>query len=193
MLRAYIPHARRNFKGCLHEKTRMGASFVPWWLFDFVTRLHDGGSFHISVIWRYTSRWWNTHAIQNGRRDTYMHYPFQSTGRPISHRTGGRFAFTWYRCEISYWSEILARPSTTIGVNSRRGESHPNDILWWYHVKKCRAMRGNRSELAPARTSPRCHVNTPLSRIALLSTLWKPGTGQWRKWLAQPDLFRRNE
>ena len=65
--------------------------------------------------------------------------------------TGGRFAFTWYRCEISYWSEILAPPSTTIGVNSRRGESHPNDILWWYHVKKCRAMKGNRSELAPAR------------------------------------------
>ena len=107
--------------------------------------------------------------------------------------TGGRFAFTWYRCEISYWSEILARPSTTTGVNSRRGESHPNDILWWYHVTKCRAMIGNRSELAPARTSPRCHVNTPLSRVALLSTLWKPGTGQWRKWLAHSDLFRRNE
>ena len=101
--------------------------------------------------------------------------------------TGGRFAFTWYRCEISYWSEILARPSTTTGVNSRRGESHPNDILWWYHVTKCRAMIGNRSELAPARTSPRCHVNTPLSRIALLSTLWKPGTGKWRKWLAHSD------
>ena len=29
----------------------------------------------------------------------------------------------------------------------------------WYHVNKYRATRGNRSELAPARKSPRCHVN----------------------------------
>ena len=193
MLRAYIPHARRNFKGCLHEKTRMGASFVPWWLFDFVTRLHDGGSFHISVIWRYTSRWWNTHAIQNGRRYTYMHYPFQSTGRPISHRNG--WSFRIYMIPLRDF--VLEWNSRSTQYNNRGeltpGWSHPNDILWWYHVTKCRAMIGNRSELAPARTSPRCHVNTPLSRIALLSTLWKPGTGQWRKWLAHSDLFRRNE
>ena len=36
-----------------------------------------------------------------------MRYPFQSTDRRISH-TGGRFALTWCRCEISYRSEILA-------------------------------------------------------------------------------------
>ena len=80
-----------------------------------------------------------------------MRYPFQS----------GRFAFTWCRCEISYRSEILA-PVREPGVNSRRGDSRRHDILWWYHVNKCRAMRGNRSELAPGRKSPRCHVNTPL-------------------------------
>ena len=50
------------------------------------------------------------------------------------------------------------------GVNSRRCDSHGYDILWWYHVNKYRAMRGNRSELAPAWNSPRCHVNTPLRR-----------------------------
>ena len=28
-------------RGCLHEKTRTGASIIPGWLFDFVSRLHD--------------------------------------------------------------------------------------------------------------------------------------------------------
>ena len=31
-----------NFlRGCLHEKTRTGASFIPGCLFDFVSHLHD--------------------------------------------------------------------------------------------------------------------------------------------------------
>ena len=50
-------------------------------------------------------------------------------------------------------------------MNSRRGDSRRRDILWWYHVNKYRAMRGNRSELAPGRKSPRCHVNTPLISV----------------------------
>ena len=35
-----------------------------------------------------------------------MRYPFQSTGRPTSHRNG--WSFTWYSSEILYRSEILA-------------------------------------------------------------------------------------
>ena len=54
------------------------------------------------------------------------------------------------------------RTGARTGVNSRRGDSHQHNILWWYHVNKYRAMRGNRSELAPGRKSPRCFVNTPL-------------------------------
>ena len=42
-----------------------------------------------------------------------------------------------------------------------RGDSRLHDILWWYHVNKYRAMRGNRSELAPRQKLPQCHVNTP--------------------------------
>ena len=57
---------------------------------------------------------------------------------------------------------VKSRPGATTGVNSRRGDSRRHDILWWYHENKCRAMRGNRSELAAARKSPRCHVNTTL-------------------------------
>ena len=58
--------------------------------------------------------------------------------------TCGHFAFIWYwTCEISYWSEILTsvqQPWPTTGVNSRQSDSRQHDILWWYHVNKCRAM-----------------------------------------------------
>ena len=55
----------------------------------------------------------------------------------------------WVPLIIDFWRRFNAIPR-------RHG------ILWWYHVNKFRVMRGNRSELAPARMSPRCHVNTPL-------------------------------
>ena len=39
-------------------------------------------------------------------------------------------------------------------VNLRWGDSRWHDILWRYHVNKCRAMRRNRSELTLARKLP---------------------------------------
>ena len=90
-----------------------------------------------------------------------MRYPFQSTGRPISHRNG--WSFRVYMIPLrDFVPEWNSRPGARTGVNSRRGDSRRHNILWWYHVNKYRAMRGNRSELAPGRKSPRCHVNTPL-------------------------------
>ena len=41
------------------------------------------------------------------------------------------------------------RTGARTGVISRRGDSRRHNILWWYHVNKYRAMRGNRSEVAP--------------------------------------------
>jgi len=41
-------------------------------------------------------------------------------------------------------------------------------VFWWHHVDKYRAKKGNRSELAPVRKSPRYHVNSPyLSTVEL--------------------------
>ena len=89
-----------------------------------------------------------------------MRYPFQATGRPNSHRSG--WSFRVYMIPLrDFVPEWNSRPGTTTGVNSRRGDSRRHDILWWYHVNKCRAMTGNRNELTPARKSTRCHVNTP--------------------------------
>ena len=90
-----------------------------------------------------------------------MRYPFQSTGRPISHRNG--WSFRVYMIPLrDFVPEWNSRPGARTGVNSRRADSRRHNILWWYHVNKYRAMRGNRSELAPGRKSPRSHVNTPL-------------------------------
>ena len=86
---------------------------------------------------------------------------------PISHRNVRSFRVYM----IPLWDfvpEWNSRPGTTTGVNSRRDDSCRHDILWWYHLNKCRAMRGNRSELTPARKSPRCHINSPL-RVRLRS------------------------
>ena len=41
----------------------------------------------------------------------------------------------------------------------------------------CRAMRGNWSELCPARKSPRCHVNTPLLHHVLETSRGKLRSG----------------
>ena len=93
-----------------------------WWLGHFRSRYLK---VHFMLI-KYT--------CDSKSQTLRMRYPFQSTGRPISHRNGWSF-----------------RPGTRTGVKARRGDSHRHDILWWYHVNKYRAMRGNRSELAPGR------------------------------------------
>ena len=87
-------------RGCLQEKTHTGASFIPGWLFDFVSRLHDDWVISYLVIWRYTSCWCNIRVIQNRK-----HYACATRSSPpadpFSTETGGCFAFTWHRCEIS--------------------------------------------------------------------------------------------
>ena len=61
-----------------------------------------------------------------------MRYPFQSTGRPILRRSGCRLAFTWYCCEISYRSEILApvqQPGWTHAGVTRAGMTFCGGIM----------------------------------------------------------------
>ena len=130
------------FRGCLHEKTRTGASFIPGWLFDFVSRLHDDWAISYLVIWRYTSCWLKTRDSKS--QTLSMRYPFQSTSTPISHWNGWSFRVYMIplRDSVPGWD---SRPCTRTGVNSRRDDSRQHDILWWYHVNKYRAIRGNRS------------------------------------------------
>ena len=65
-----------------------------------------------------------------------MRYPFQSTGRPISH--WNVWLFRVYMIPLrDFVPEGNSRPGTTTGMNSPRGDSRQHDILWWYHVNKC--------------------------------------------------------
>ena len=107
----------------------------------------------------------------------HMRYLFQSTRRLISPKlvvvsrlrdTVARFSTEWN-----------SRPGTTTRVNLCQGDSCRHDMLWWYHVNKCRAMRGNRSELTLERKSPRCHVNTPLLTTSTAQCLLRSRNFHW--------------
>ena len=116
-----------------------------WWLGHFI-------SCYLTVHFMLTK-----YMFASKLQTLRMHYSFQSTGRPISHRNG--WSFRVYMIPLrDFILEWNSCPGSRTGVNSRRGDSRRHNILWWYHANKYRAMRGNRSELAPA---PRCHVNTP--------------------------------
>ena len=150
-------------RGCLHEKTGTGASFIPGWLFDFVSLLHYDwalsyfvmnffeGTLHVDRI----HVWFKSQTLLMG-------YPFQSKSGPVSHQNGS-WSFWVYMIPLQdFLLEWNSRPGTRTGVNSRQGDSCRHDILWWSYVNKYRAMRGNWNELSPGRKSPQCYVNTPL-------------------------------
>ena len=119
-----------------------------WWLGHFISRYWK---VHFMLI-KYT--------CDSKSQTLCMRYPFQSTGRPISHRD--EWSFRVYMIPLlDFVPEWNFLPGTTTGLNSCRGDSRGHDILWWYHVNIYRAMRGNRCEPAPAQNSPQCHVNTP--------------------------------
>ena len=123
--------------------------WVSHWdsLFDFV--LH-----FISRYLKWALHVDKIHVCHSKLQTLRMHFPFQFTGRPIPLQNGCLFRIYMIHCEILYWSEFLApvqQPGWLVAA------CH----LWWYHVNKCRAMRGNQSDLARMRKLPRCHVNTP--------------------------------
>ena len=66
---------------------------------------------------------------------TFLTHSSLSADPRFHTKTSGRFMFTWYCCTISYRSEN-SHSSTTTGVDSSQCDSHGNDILWWYHIKK---------------------------------------------------------
>ena len=135
---------------CLHRREfHTGMTF----LFR-IFRLHD------DWVISHASRYLKVHCMlikctcDSNSQTLRMRYPFQSTGRPISYRNG--WYFRVYKIPLrDFVPEWNSPPGTRTGVNSRRGDSRQHDILWWYHVNKYRAMRGNRSELASGPKSPR--------------------------------------
>ena len=134
------------------------------WLFDFVSCLHDDlVIFHMSLF---------ECTLHVNKLYVWLKIPNITHALPVPvHR---QTDFPPKRVVVSRLHDTVARFRTRVKFSPRynnRGELTPrqHDILWWYHVNKCRAMRGNRSELAPGWKSPRCHVNTPLERLNWIS------------------------
>ena len=98
-----------------------------WWLGLFIPRYLK---VHFTLI-KYT--------CDSTTQTLRMRYPFQSTGRPISHRNG--WSFRVYMIPLrDFVPEWNSRPGTRTGVNSRRGDSRRHDSLWWYDVNKYRVL-----------------------------------------------------
>ena len=149
--------------GRLIQKTRTGASFIPGWLFYFVSCLYDDGLFHITVICLKVHFISIKHVCDSKLQTLRMrHRPIQFTCKPISKRN--RWSFRVYMMLLqNFVPEWISSSGTITGVNLRRGDSRRHDILWGYHVNKNRAMRGNWSELAPAQKSSPVSCKHPLT------------------------------
>ena len=129
-------------------------SFVPGWLFYLVSHYIMTGSFHILLFegTPYVDKIHVRFKIAN-----ITHAPpvlvYQQTDFMLKHVV----ILHQLRDFVPEWH---SRPSTMTGVNSHRGDSCRHVIFCWYHVNKCRATRGNRSELTPVQKLSLCHVNT---------------------------------
>ena len=92
--------------------------------------------FRIAFTWwlgYFTSRYLKVHFMlikctyDSKSRTLRMRYPFQSTGRMISHRNG--CSFRVYMIPLrDFVPEWNSRPHTRTGVKSRRDDSHQHEI-----------------------------------------------------------------
>ena len=94
---------------------------LTWWLGHFISRY---SKVHFILV-KYT--------CDSKSQTLRTYYPFQSTGRPISH--WNVWSFRLYM--ILLWDfvpEWNSRPGTTTGVNLRRDDSRRHDISWRYQM-----------------------------------------------------------
>ena len=99
-----------------------------YWLGHFIYRVYMKIYFIIDKI----HVWFKSQTLR-------MRYPFQSTGRPISHRNEKSFRVNMISRNLVPENSHSGKKT---GVNSPRCDSRRHDILWWYHVNKFRATRG---------------------------------------------------
>ena len=150
----------RNVRECLHEENSHRREF------------HTDISFLISYRVYMMTGLFHSSLFEGTLHVDKMHVWFKIANithalpDPVYRQTD----FTPKRVVVSCLHDTVARFRTGVKFSPRyknRGELAPGWLapawnLWCYHVNKYRAMRGNRSELAPGRKSTRCHVNTPL-------------------------------
>ena len=130
---------RYHFLGEVYMRKLALASFIPQWLLDFVSCLHDWvTSYRVCMKVHFMLIKYTCHSDWQILR---MCYPFQSTGRLISHQQSHHFAFTCYRYNIAYWSEILTLVElgwTHLGVTCTG---------WHFVVVSCKQIQSHEREL----------------------------------------------
>ena len=98
-----LKQTTQRLKGCLHKKNSHWREFrtrmtfwsrftFTWWLGHFICRYVKVHCLHVNKIHVWFKIANITHALPV----------------PVYRQMFGRFAFTWYLCEISYRSDILA-------------------------------------------------------------------------------------
>ena len=141
----------RNLRGCLHVKTRTGASLIPVWHCDFIPCLHEGtlrvDQRDCDANLNWISKTAHALPVPDSRESDFI---LERTPVPCLHDTGMCFR-TGMKISLRY---------------SYRSELAPVWLapLWDFvlaDVNEYRATRGNWSELVPEWKSRRYHVNTP--------------------------------
>ena len=121
-------HPRKDIRGCLHEKTRTGASFIWGWLFDFVSR-DDWVILKVHFMLIKIHAWFKianiTHALPV----------------PVYRQNN----FTPKSVLVSRLHDTVTRFRTGVKFSPRynnQGYSGWYDILWWYHVTNVEPWEG---------------------------------------------------
>ena len=125
-------------RGCLHEKTGTGASFIPGWLFDFVW------------LGRYTSCWKNRRVIPNRNHPVYR-----------------QTAFTPKRVVVSRWYDTVARSRTGVKFSlqdNNWGEHTPGWLspAWHLVVVSCKQIQSHERERKWTRSAAKIAPVSPL-------------------------------
>ena len=117
------------FRGCLHEKTRIGANFIPGWLFDFVSLLHD--DWVISSLYLKEHFMLIKYRCDSKSQTLRMRYPFQST-RSRLHDSVARF-----RAGVKFLPRY-----------NNRGELTPGWLApaWHFLVVSCKQIQSHERE-----------------------------------------------
>ena len=136
MLVTFMKDIWKTLRGCLHVKTRTGASLIPVWHCHFIPRLHE----------------WTLHVVKRdcdaqvtpywiGCRRMRVRYPFQ-TPRGVISCWSEQPNRVYLTSEWVFVPEWKSRPGTVTGVNSRRYDSLWYEILCWCHVTNTEPQEG---------------------------------------------------
>ena len=139
----------KKLRGCLHVKTRTGASLIPVWHCDFIPCLHEG-TLHVDrrdcdAISNWISKSAHALAVPDSRESDFM---LERTAVPRLHDIGMSFR-TGMKISLRY---------------SYRGELPPVWLapLWDFVLISCKRIQSHKREPEWTRTGMKVAMKHPL-------------------------------